>query len=108
MRLSYRADEPDDDGWDFGTVRQPTDFRSPLPHQSFGMRQTSSTGSLSQISNSSSTQNTQYAQPPQQRMQTGARPSQSAMRQSTSSISQITVSELGIMEFHAGVGWLWH
>ncbi|CAO3671725.1 unnamed protein product [Umbelopsis vinacea] len=85
-----KADEPDDDGWDFGTVRQPTDFRSPLPQPSFGMRQTSSTGSLSQVSNSSSTQNTQYAQPPQQRMQTAARPSQSAMRQSTSSISQIT------------------
>lgn len=89
----FRADEPDDDGWDFGTVRQPADFRSPLPSQSLGMRQTTSTATLTQMSNSSSAQSIQYAQPPQQRMQTGGRlQQQSGMRQSTSSINQITVS----------------
>ncbi|CAO3661678.1 unnamed protein product [Umbelopsis ramanniana] len=86
-----KADEPDDDGWDFGTVRQPADFRSPLPSQSLGMRQTTSTATLTQMSNSSSAQSIQYAQPPQQRMQTGGRlQQQSGMRQSTSSINQIT------------------
>jgi hypothetical protein len=89
---SYRVDEPDDDGWDFGTVRQPADFRSSLPSQSFGMRQTTSTTSLGQMSNSSSAQSIQYAQPPQQRMQSGGRMQPSATRQSTSSINQITVS----------------
>jgi hypothetical protein len=90
--LLIRADEPDDDGWDFGTVRQPADFRSPLPSQSLGMRQATSTTTLTPMSNSSSAQSIQYAQPPQQRMQTGGRLQQAGMRQSTSSINQITVS----------------
>jgi len=85
-----KADEPDDDGWDFGTVRQPAEVRPPVHTQPYNVRQTTSTASLSQLPNSSSTQNMQHVQPPQQRLQTSTRPSQSAVRESTSSISQIT------------------
>ncbi|KAJ2957418.1 hypothetical protein NQZ79_g6864 [Umbelopsis isabellina] len=82
------ADEPDDEGWDFGTVRQPSAVQPAHKAQAFGLKQTSSTTGLSHLQHSSSMQNMQYGQSTPR--PAGNRQSQPAMKQSNSSVNQIT------------------
>ncbi|KAM3588419.1 Serine/threonine-protein kinase PAK 6 [Umbelopsis sp. WA50703] len=82
------AEQPDDEGWDFGTVRQPAPVQAPHMAQAFSLKQTSSATGLSHVQHSSSMQNMQYGQSPPRPV--GNRQSQPAMKQSNSSVNQIT------------------